>query len=303
MSRIAYVNGRYVPHRQAGVHIEDRGYQFADGVYEVIAILDGKPVEEDPHLDRLERSLSELRMQGPMARPALKVVLHEVIRRNRIRDGILYLQITRGVARRDHVFPSRPATSLIVTARPAALPPTETLREGVRVITVPDIRWKRCDIKTIALLPNVLAKQKAREAGAYEAWFVDAEGFVTEGSSTNAWIVTPAGILITRPANPSILSGITRLGVLEAAMEEGIPVEERPFHLDEAKAAAEAFLTSTTAFLLPVLKIDDKVIGGGKPGKTTGCLFHRYVKKLTANKKRRTGAHEKKTALSTGNSL
>lgn len=285
MSRTAYVNGRYVPHRQANVHIEDRGYQFADGIYEVMAVLDGQLVDENLHLDRLERSLDGLRMESAMARPALKIVLQEVLRRNRIGDGILYLQITRGVARRDHAFPTKQKSALVITARPATLPPSGTLSAGVQIITLPELRWKRCDIKTISLLPNVLAKQHAREAGAYEAWFVDPDGFVTEGSSTNAWIVTKKGVLVTRPADQLILSGITRHGVLEAAAEEGIPVQQRPFHLDEAKAAPEAILTSTTAFLLPVLKIDGKVIGDGKAGKMTKRLLRRYVERLKANKK------------------
>ena len=286
MSHIAYVNGRYVPHRLAQIHIEDRGYQFADGVYEVMAVIDGQPMDEALHLDRLEISLDALSMESAMTRRALKIVLREIIRRNRIRDGILYLQMTRGVARRDHGFPERRKTALVVTARPAALPPEAALRAGVHVITLPDTRWKRCDIKSISLLPNVLAKQQAREADAYEAWFVDTDNFLTEGSSTNAWIVTKAGVLVTRPANREILSGITRLGVLKAAAEEGLTVEERPFHLDEAWAAAEAFLTSTTAFLLPVLKIDDKVIGNGQPGKVTMRLLHRYLEKIKTKKKR-----------------
>lgn len=303
MSRIAYVNGRYVSHHRASVHIEDRGYQFADGVYEVMAVIDGQPMDEEPHLDRLERSLSELHMKSAMARPPLRAVLREVIRRNRIRDGILYLQMTRGVARRDHPFPTKGATTLVVTARPATLPPPDALRAGVHVVTLPDIRWKRCDIKTIALLPNVLAKQRAREAGAFEAWLMDEDGFITEGSATNAWIVTKKGVLITRHANRSILNGVTREGILKAAEEAGISIEERPFHLEEAKDAGEAFLTSTTSFLLPVLKIDDTVIGGGKPGKITNRLFQRYLKKLKANKKRRKKPDERKAAFSTGDSV
>jgi len=301
MSRIAYVNGRYIPHRQASVHIEDRGYQFADGVYEVMAVMGGEPIDEGLHLDRLERSLSELRMESAMARASLRVVLRETIRRNRIRDGILYLQMTRGVARRDHAFPTPRQTALVITARPATLPPPDALRAGIHVITLPDLRWKRCDIKAIALLPNVLAKQQAREAGAYEAWFVDTSGYVTEGSAANAWIVTREGVLVTRPVSSEILGGITRLGVLKAAAAEGIPIEERPFHLDEAKTADEAFLTSTTAFLLPVLKIDDKVIGGGKPGKVTERLFQLYLAEIKTNKKRKRISHEEKAALSTGN--
>jgi len=277
MSRIAYVNGRYLPHRQAQVHVEDRGYQFADGVYEVIAVCNGDLVDEDWHNDRLERSLRELQMAMPMGRRALGVVLREVIRRNGVRDGIVYLQVSRGVARRDHAFPNpavRPA--LVVTARRTAPPSAQVLEEGIKVISQPDIRWQRCDIKTVSLLPNVLAKQAAKTAGAYETWQVDAQGFVTEGSSTNAWIIDADGTLITRPAENAILNGITRRRLIELARADGITVEERPFTLEEAKRAREAFLTSTTSFVLPVVQIDDAVIGNGRPGSGSMALRAQY---------------------------
>jgi D-alanine transaminase len=267
MSRVAYVNGRYVPHREACVHIEDRGYQFADGVYEVVAVQAGRMVDEGWHLDRLERSLSELSMDMPMGRRALSHVLRETIRRNRVRNGIVYLQVTRGVSRRDHGFPGghvRPA--LVITARRMAPTAKTWVEQGVRVVSVPDIRWGRCDIKTVGLLPNVLAKQAARSAGAYEAWQVDENGYVTEGSSTNAWIVDGDGTFITRPAENAILNGITRQRLIALARAAGFKVEERPFTLDEAKQAREAFLTSTTSYVLPIVEIDDTVIGNGRPG-------------------------------------
>ena len=266
MSRIAYVNGRYLPHAEASVHIEDRGYQFADGVYEVVAVQGGALVDEALHLARLDRSLAELRIAAPMSRRALGIVLREVIRRNRVRDGIVYLQATRGVAPRDHPFPADSRTALVITARRARPANPKTLTDGIGVITIPDIRWARCDIKAIALLPNVLGKQQAREAGAYEAWQIDGDGMVTEGTSTNAWIITPAGELVTRQANNAILNGCTRLALLDIARRVGLVFVERPFSVAEAKAAREAFLTSTTSLVLPIVRIDGAAIGDGKPG-------------------------------------
>lgn len=268
MSRIAYVNGRYVAHRGAAVHIEDRGFQFADAVYEVCEVKDGRLIDETRHLDRLGRSLSELRIAMPMDRASLGVILREVIQRNRIRDGIVYLQVTRGAAPRNHAFPvSRVSPGLVVTARSVDLTEGERrARQGVAVITTPDNRWERVDIKTVGLLPNVLAKQKAREVGAFEAWFVDKDGFVTEGSSTNAWILTREGTLVTHPADRGILRGITRSAVLELAEKEGIPFEERRFSLAEAHSAREAFITAASTIVMPVVSLDNKPIGDGKPG-------------------------------------
>ncbi len=277
MSRIAYVNGRYVPHRRAAVHVEDRGYQFADGVYEVIAVERGRLVDELPHLKRLDRSLAELRIRPPMTHAALRSVMREVLRRNRVGEGSLYIQMTRGVAPREHAFPADGDTALVMTAKRARARPATVVEDGVRVITLPDIRWGRCDIKSIALLPNVLAKQQAREARAYEAWLVDRDGRVTEGSSTNAWIVTRAGCLVTRPATHAILNGVTRLSVIKLATADGLALEERPFTVAEAKAAREAFLTSTTSQVLAVSEIDDKVIGNGKAGTFTLKLRALYL--------------------------
>lgn len=277
MSRIAYVNGRFVPHRKAVVHIEDRGYQFADGVYEVTAVQGRQLIDEALHLARLDRSLAELSIAAPMSRRALGFVLREVIRRNRVRDGIVYLQVTRGVAPRDHPFPTDARTSLVITARRARPANRKALAEGIKVITIPDIRWARCDIKSIALLPNILGKQQAREAGAYEAWQVDGAGLVTEGTSTNAWIVTTAGELVTRQASNAILNGCTRLALLDIARDIGLTFVERPFSVSEAKAAREALLTSTTSLVLPIVSIDDTAIGDGKPGPLGRKLRELYV--------------------------
>ncbi len=281
MSRVAYVNGRYVAQRAACVHIEDRGYQFADGVYEVIAVCARALVDAEPHLDRLERSLRELEIARPMSRSALALVINEVVARNRVEDGIIYIQMTRGVAPRDHAFPRQQETQVVMTARRSKPHPSSYGEDGVKVISVPDIRWERCDIKSVSLLPNVLAKQRAREAGAYEALFVAADGMVTEGSSTNAWIVTTAGELVTQPSSNAILSGITRRTVMEIVREEGLSLVERGFTLSEAKAAREAFVTSTTAFVMPVTQIDDAVIANGKAGSVSSKLRQRYIAHMT----------------------
>jgi D-alanine transaminase len=277
MSRIAYVNGRYARHGEAQVHIEDRGYQFADGVYEVIAVVGGRLVDGGPHIERLERSLAELEMAMPMARGALEVVLAETVRRNGVREGMVYVQVSRGVARRDHPFPRNARQALVVTSRSLVFPRDSDSVVGARVITTPDIRWGRCDIKSISLLPNVLAKQQAIEAGAYETWMVDGDGHVTEGSATNTWILSRDGYVVTRPLSNAILGGITRQTVLRLARTAGVAVEERAFTVAEAKAAREAFITSTTNLLKPVTQIDDAVIGNGEPGETSRHLLGLYL--------------------------
>src|SRR5579863_76163 len=277
MSRIAYVAGQYLVHRQAAVHIEDRGFQFADGVYEVIAVKGGRLVDEERHLERLRRSLGELRIDPPMAEAALKIVIGEVVRRNSVNSGIVYLQITRGAAPREHAFPKAATPTLVVTARRTKPLDPRLGEDGIAVITIPDIRWQRCDIKSVALIPNVLGKQKAREAGAFEAWQVDRDGAVTEGTSTNAWIVTEDGTVVTRAADTAILNGVTRLAIFDIIRHEGYRLEERPFTLAEAKAAREAFLTSTTADLLPVVRIDGAAVGEGRPGPLGRRLRAVYV--------------------------
>jgi len=277
MPRQAYVNGRYLPHREAAVHIEDRGYQFADGVYEVVPVFNGALVDEDLHLDRLDRSLGELRIAQPMSRAALKLVSRELMRRNGLSNGFLYMQVTRGVAPRDHKFPTNARPALVMTTRQMKPHSEQVLGEGLKVITVPDQRWDRCDIKSVSLLPNILGKQAAVEAGAYEAWQVDRDGMVTEGTSTNAWIVTQDNKVITRDATHSILNGITRITLLELIRKEGYELEERCFSVEEAKAAREAFLTSSTSFVLPITQLDAKPIGNGHPGILTGKLRQHYM--------------------------
>ena len=277
MARIAYVNGQYVRHRDAKVHIEDRGYQFADGVYEVFAVMCGKLIGEVGHLERLTHSLKELRIDWPIKRSALMIVINEIVRRNHVYDGIIYLQITRGVAPRDHPFPKEPNSTIVLTARKSAPLDKEALRAGSDVITIPDIRWQRCDIKSVALLPNILGKQQARESGAFEAWQVDNTGFVTEGTSTNAWIVTQNGELVTRNVSKEILNGITRLAVIEAAQAVGISIVERPFTPAEAISAKEAFATSSSSHVKAVTRIDGKSIGNGHVGDVTSRILDAYI--------------------------
>src|SRR5262249_29555243 len=277
MARIAYVNGRYLPHRAAAVHIEDRGYQFADGVYEVVPVQRGRLIDEDPHLERLAFSLGELEIAPPMNNRALRLVLREVLRRNGVDRGILYLQITRGVAPREHKFPTAARPSLVITARRLKPLPTRYLEEGVGVITLPDLRWKRCDIKTISLLPNVLGKQRATEEGAYEAWQIDPEGRVTEGTSTNAWIVTKDRKIVTRPLSHEILPGVTRRALLELLQSTDLTLEERSFALSEAMDASEAFLTSSSVFLLPITRIDGEAVADGRPGDFSKRLRQLYL--------------------------
>ncbi|MBU1377961.1 MAG: D-amino-acid transaminase [Alphaproteobacteria bacterium] len=284
MSRIAYVNGRFVQKAEAVVHIEDRGYQFADAVYEVWALFGGKLADPEGHFTRLERSLSELRIDMPMSRAALTVVLKETVRRNRIREGLVYLQVSRGVATRDHAFPNPAvAPAIVVTVSRVDREATEArAAKGVSVVTTPENRWGRCDIKTVGLLPNALAKQKAREAGAVEAWYVDDLGLVTEGASSNAWIVDGDGILRTRDTNANILRGVTRLSLLDLAREAGLKVEERPFTPDEARAAKEAFITGAGTLVLPVIAVDGKPVGDGSPGPVAQRLRRLYIERAQA---------------------
>ena len=282
MSRIAYVNGRYLPLRQAMVHVEDRGYQFGDAVYEVCEVRQGRLIDERRHLARLKRSLDELQIKLPMSPVALGIVLREVIARNRIGYGIVYLQVSRGVARRDHAFPAPEVPpSVVVTARPLNARRNEALAAaGIAVVSVPDNRWGRVDIKTTGLLPNVLARQAAVAQGARDAWFVDKDGMVTEAASANAWIVTQAGRVVTRPADHGILKGITRTVLFDVIKAQGLSVEERAFALSEAYAAREAFVTAASQIVLPVVRIDGHAIGEGKPGPVATALrraFHEYA--------------------------
>ncbi|MDR3536815.1 MAG: D-amino-acid transaminase [Acetobacteraceae bacterium] len=281
MSRIAYVNGEYLPHPEAVVNIEDRGYQFADGVYEVVYLNNGRFIDEDRHLDRLDRSLRELRIAQPMGRPALRVVLREVMRRNRIREGIVYMQITRGVARREHAFPAKPIPpSMVVTARRVAPYPVDVTKWTATAITHPDQRWERCDIKSTALLPNVLAKEAAHAQGAQEAILVDAEGMVTEGSSTNIWIVDKNGVLRTRPLGNEILPGCTRAALAAELTAHGIAFEESRFSAEDLRDAREVFQTSASSFVKPIVKLNGAPVGDGGVGpvaKQLFALFARHV--------------------------
>lgn len=278
MARIAYVNGRYLPIGEPAIHIEDRGFQFADGVYEVWLVRGGEFLDHAGHLARLKRSLAELRIAMPMSHAALDIALRETVRRNRLDDALVYLQVTRGVAKRDHAFPAKPVRpSVIITARHAPRAPVAARAEtGIGVITQPDIRWKRCDIKSISLLPNILAKQAAREAGAFEAWLVNDAGEVTEGSSSNAWIVTGEGVLVTRPAGPEILNGITRQRIIRIAAALGLRLEERAFSVEEALSAREAFISSASSMVMPVVSIDGRPVANGAPGSLASALRQSY---------------------------
>jgi D-alanine transaminase len=268
--RIAYVDGRYVPHGRAGVHIEDRGLQLSDSIYEVYSVANGKLLDEAGHTERLQRSLAALEMRMPLGQGALRAIMRELVRRNGLRDGLLYLQVTRGAHPRDHMIPADARPTLIMTTR--RLSPhliEERRRAGIAVVTRPDIRWGRCDIKATSLLPNVLAKTAARKAGAFEVWMVDGDGYVTEGASTNSWIVTEDGTAVTRDLSPHILAGVTRATLLRAAAAAKIRIAERAFTVDEAVRAREAFVTSATGGVIPVIRIDGKQIGNGKPGAAT----------------------------------
>ena len=278
MTRFVYVNGAYKRYAEAAVHAEDRGFQFADAIYEVIEVLDGGLVDATRHLARLDRSLRELSIPPPMSDAALLQVIDQVIRRNRVRDGIVYLQVTRGAGPRDFALPA-PETppTLVVLARAQRRGWSAELAEtGIAVKTTPDNRWARCDIKTVMLLPAVLAKDEARRAGAREAWFVDAAGNVTEGASSNAWIVTADGALVTHPLDNHILPGVTRATVMDVAKAEGMKIEERTFSKVEALKAREAFVTSATNIVMPVVKLDGAAVGDGRPGPLAQRLRLRF---------------------------
>ncbi|MEO3471529.1 D-amino-acid transaminase [Roseomonas sp. CAU 1739] len=280
MSRIAYVNGRYRPQSEASVNIEDRGYQFGDGIYEVVHLHAGMFIDEDRHLDRLERSLREIRLPMPMAREALRLVLRELARRNRVTEGLLYMQVTRGVSRRDHAFPKRPVPpALVVTVKRIPPYPASVDNWGGAAITQPDLRWARCDIKTVNLLPNCLARQAAREQGAIEAVLFDPDTLmVTEGAATSFWIVDEEGVIRTPPLDHAILPGCTRAALLAELGESGLVVEHRPFSLDEMRRAREAFITSATSFVKPILRIDGAAVGDGAVGPVVRRLFDIFAR-------------------------
>jgi D-alanine transaminase len=279
MSRVAYVNGRYLPQREAAVNVEDRGYQFGDGVYEVVHVYDGRFIDEDRHLARLERSLKEIRLTQPMSLTSLRRVLREVVARNRVREGLVYIQVTRGVSRRDHPFPTKPVPpAIVVTTRRLPPFPKDVGRWQAAAITTPDLRWARCDIKSVGLLPNVLARQAAREQGAYEAILVNAEGMVTEGAATSVWIVDRNGTLRTRHLDHVILPGCTRGSLIALMQEAGIAFEERGFSAEELRAARETFVTSATSYVRPIVRLDGKPVGDGEVGPVARRLFELFAR-------------------------
>ena len=281
MTRIVYVDGQFVREAEAHVSVFDRGFLFGDGVYEVSAVLDGGLVDNAAHLARLERSLGELGMVSPAAPDEIARVQKELVTRNDLDEGIVYLQITRGPADRDFAYPAEPKPTLVMFTQKKALVDNPLAARGIKVITVPELRWQRRDIKTVGLLAASMAKQAALDAGADDAWMVE-DGFVTEGSSNNAYIVTRGGVVVTRHLGNEILHGITRAVVLRLARERQIAIEERPFTVEEAKGAAEAFITSASTFVLPVVSIDGETVGDGTPGPITSRLREIYVESARA---------------------
>ena len=282
MARISYVNGRFAQHSEALVHIEDRGYQFADGVYEVMAFYNRRFLDEAGHMQRLERSLQELSIAMPMSMTALTLLTRELVARNARDNGTLYIQVTRGVARRDHGFPAQAKPALSMMVCPIKIPKKEEFAQGVAMVTHPDERWARCDIKSVSLLANVLAKQAANQKKAREALLVKPDGTVTEGSSCNFYIVNAKRELLTHPREHSILGGITRQDVIEVAEKQNVSIVERPFNLEEVMNAREAFITSTSINILPVVTIDERPIANGKPGPVTGALLAQYLDHVEA---------------------
>ncbi|RFC63362.1 D-amino-acid transaminase [Fulvimarina endophytica] len=284
MSRIVYVNGSYVPEADAKISVFDRGFLFADGVYEVTAVLSGKLVDFGGHMKRLRRSLDELALSSPADDEALLAIHRELVSRNGIEEGLVYMQITRGAAERDFAYPSGPVpASLVLFTQAKPLRDTSAARTGIAVATVPDLRWKRRDIKTVQLLYPSMAKMEAKAKGAGDAWMVDEEGFVTEGTSNNAYIVTAEGVVVTRHLSNDILHGITRAAVVRIAEETGMRIEIRPFSVEEALRAREAFVTSASAFVMPVISIDGTAIGEAKPGEFTLRLREAYIAEADAN--------------------
>lgn len=276
MARIVYVNGAFVPEHEAKVSVFDRGYLFADGVYEVTAVVNGRLIDLEPHLERLERSLKAIHMVPPMSRQALTTLHEEVVARNGLDEGVVYLQVTRGCAEREFPYPADLEPSVVLFTQSKRLINNPLAERGVAVVTVPDLRWARRDIKSVALLPQVLAKQRAVEAEAFEAWMYDADG-ITEGGSSSAYIVTHAGEIITRANSTTILPGVTRRALLRLAERCGYRLVERPFTVEEAQNAAEALLTSASSFVLPVVRVDDQSVNGGRPGPVTRELRQLYL--------------------------
>jgi len=276
MSRIVYVNGVYVPEEEATVSIFDRAFLFGDAVYEVTAVLGGRLVDFDGHLARLDRSLKEIDLDAQINHEGWREIHEELIATNKVDEGVAYLEISRGPAERDFAYPETPAPTIVAFTQSRALVDTPYANEGVKVVTIPDIRWKRRDIKSTSMLGQVMGKQAAKLKGAYEGWMVE-DGVITEGTSSNAFILDADGVLRTQPLGPHILHGVTRRAVLRLAREEGLRVTERPFTVEEAYQAREAFLTAASAFVLPIIEIDGLKIGGGTPGPVTRNFRRLYI--------------------------
>ena len=277
MPDIAYVNGAFTPLADAQISILDRGFLFADGVYEVAAVIDGRLVDNAAHLSRLERSLRELGLECPASMARVVEIEKELVARNGVVEGMVYLQVTRGAAERDFAFPANVTPTLVAFTQKKNIIASPAARTGVKIITTPDLRWARRDIKSVALLAQVLAKQAAAEAGCQEAWMVDADGLVTEGSSSTAFIVTKGGVIRTRPNSRDVLPGCTRQALLALVAREGLTFEERGFTVAEAFDAAEAFLTSASNLVLPVVEIDGQSVGAGVPGERSQQLRALYL--------------------------
>jgi D-alanine transaminase len=295
VTRYVYVNGAYQRYSNAQIHAEDRGFQFGDAVYEVCEIRDRAIVDEDRHLARLERSLGELAIPMPMSTKAFQAIMQETVRRNRVINGIVYLQVSRGAGPRNFYFSGvETAPTVVCLARPQSRRAQEVAAEkGLAVKSTPDMRWGRCDIKTVMLLPASLAKESARAAGAQEVWFLDPEGKVREGGSSNAWIITADDKLITPPATNAILRGITRTTLIDLIEREGLTLEERPFTIEEAQNAREAFITSASNLVMPVVSIDDRPVANGHPGTTTTKLraaFHEVAQMRQLGKRASTAS-------------
>jgi D-alanine transaminase len=276
MSRTVFVNGSFVPLEQATIPLMDRGFLFADGIYEVSAVINGRLIDNEPHLARLDRSLKEIRISNPYSAAEWTRLEEEIVARNRLEEGLVYMQVTRGAAEREYVFPKDATPTVVMFTQPKNMIASPLAETGAAVITVPDLRWKRRDIKSIGLLAQVLAKQAAAEAGVSEAWMVE-DGLITEGGSSTAFILTNDRKVVTRPLSTAVLPGITRLSVMRLAKENGLTIEERAFSVDEALGAAEAFLTSASSLVMPVVSIDGKPVGDGKPGAMTRRLRRVYL--------------------------
>jgi D-alanine transaminase len=276
MSRIVYVNGSFVPEADAKVSVFDRAFLFADGVYEVTAVLDGRPLDLDAHLARLDRSLAEMQIAPPLTHAELRSLHQELIARNGVEEGVVYLEITRGVADRDFLYPTDAAPTVVAFTQSRPLLDNPYALTGIKVVTLPDLRWRRRDIKSTSLLAQTMGKQQAKLRGAYEAWMVE-DGVVTEGTSSTAFILDAEGRLRTQPLGHHILPGVTRRAVLRLAESEGLTVEERPFTVTEALQAREAFLTAASAFVLPVVEIDGVAIGNGHPGPIARAFRRLYI--------------------------